>query len=304
MNLVFAGTPEFAARALEALVRAGHDVTLVLTQPDRPAGRGRELQASAVKRLAERQGLRLMQPTSLRDSAIVSAIAAQQPEVMVVAAYGLILPGTILDLPRLGCVNIHASLLPRWRGAAPIQRALLAGDAATGITVMQMDEGLDTGPILLQEAIAIRADDTAQTLHDRLAALGARLIVAALAAPMAPRPQPNEGITYAAKIAKDEARIKWSENAELIERKVRAFNPVPGACTRLDGTELKIWQAKAEREVTGVPGEVRESDANGIVVACGAGGLRLIEVQRAGSRRLPVRAFLAGFAVARGARMS
>lgn len=303
MNIVFAGTPEFAAAALDALMRAGHGVKLVLTQPDRPAGRGRHLQPSGVKRLARGRGLSVLQPLSLRDSGVVAAIAKEEPDVMVVAAYGLIVPRTLLELPRLGCINIHASLLPRWRGAAPIQRALLAADAATGITIMQMDESLDTGAILLQEAIPIRPDETAGTLHDQLAALGARLIVQALAAPFAPRPQPSEGITYAPKIEKHEAHIDWAERAEAIERKVRAFDPVPGAFTVVHGTSLKVWRARVEPRVSGTPGEVSEASAEGILVACGVGGLRLLEVQRAGGKRLPARAFLAGFHIARGARM-
>lgn len=303
MHIVFAGTPEFAAVALDALLRAGHEITLVLAQPDRPAGRGRKVQPSAAKRLAQRHGLPLLQPSSLKDGSVAAAVAAHRPEVMVVAAYGLIVPKPMLDLPRLGCVNIHASLLPRWRGAAPIQRALLAGDTATGITIMQMDQGLDTGPILLQEALPINSDDTAQTLHDRLAALGARLIVGALAAPFAPRPQDPTLATYAERIDKREGRIEWTESAQTIERKVRAFNPAPGAYTSLEGAVLKIWRATVERGVSAPPGEVCESSARGIVVACGADGLRVMELQRAGGKRLPVRAFVAGFNVARGARM-
>ena len=303
MHIVFAGTPEFAAVALDALLRAGHEIALVLTQPDRPAGRGRKLQPSAAKRLAQTHGLPLLQPSSLKDGSVTAAIAARRPEVMVVAAYGLILPKSILALPRLGCVNIHASLLPRWRGAAPIQRALLAGDTATGITIMQMDEGLDTGAILLQEALPISPDDTAQTLQDRLAALGARLIVRVVDAPFAPRPQDASQATHAEKIDKREARIEWTESAHTIERKVRAFNPVPGAYTSLGGAVVKIWHASLERGVSGPPGEVCESSATGIVVACGADGLRVMELQRAGGKRLPVRAFVAGFKVACGARM-
>lgn len=303
MKIVFAGTPEFAAVALDALIRAGHEITLVLTQPDRPAGRGRRIQPSAVKRLAQRHGLPVLQPSSLKDGGVVAAVAAHRPEVIVVAAYGLIVPKSMLALPRLGCINIHASLLPRWRGAAPIQRALLAGDTATGITIMQMDEGLDTGAILLQEALPIGPDDTAQTLHDRLAALGGRLIVQALAAPFTSRPQEAARATYAEKIDKREARIEWAESAEAIERKVRALSPAPGAQTSLEGAVLKIWRARVERGVSAPPGEVCESGATGIVVACGADGLRLMELQRAGGKRLPVRAFLAGFDVARGARM-
>ena len=300
MRIVFAGTPEFAAVALDALLNAGHDITLVVTQPDRPAGRGRKVQPSAVKHLAHTHGLELLQPRSLKEAGVTAAIVAHRPEIMVVAAYGLIVPKSILDLPRLGCVNIHASLLPRWRGAAPIQRALLAGDGATGITIMKMDEGLDTGAILFQETLAILPDDTAQTLHDRLAALGAELIVRALGAPFAPRPQDATQATYAEKIDRREARINWAESAVSIERKVRAFNPIPGAHTSLAGTVLKIWCGRLERGINAQPGEVCESGAAGIVVACGEDGLRLMELQRASGKRLPVRAFVAGCHVARG----
>jgi methionyl-tRNA formyltransferase len=209
----------------------------------------------------------------------------------------------VLALPRLGGINIHASLLPRWRGAAPIQRALIAGDTTTGITIMQMDEGLDTGPILSQEAIPIEAEDTAQTLHDRLAMLGGRLIVAALAAPRSSRPQGTTGITYAAKLDKREARIDWSESAEAIERKVRAFDPEPGAFTFCAGAMLKVWHANVERGVSGAPGEVCASGAEGMLVACGSDALRLTEMQRAGGKRLPARAFLSGYDIARGARL-
>jgi len=303
MNIVFAGTPQFAAVALDSLLSAGHDLSLVLTQPDRAAGRGRHVQSSAVKRLAQRHGLDVLQPHALSESGIAEAIAMRKPDVMVVAAYGHIIPKTLLALPRLGGVNIHASLLPRWRGAAPIQRALLAGDATTGITIMQMDEGLDTGPILLQEAIPIAADDTAQTLHDRLATLGGRLVVNALAAPPPPLAQGSTGITYAAKIDKREARIDWAESAAAIERKVRAFDPDPGACTACAGTVLKVWRATVEVGVTGTPGEICGSDATGILVACGFDGLRLTELQRSGGKRLAARAFMAGYSLPRGARM-
>ena len=303
MDIVFAGTPEFAAVALDALLGAGHEITLVLTQPDRPAGRGRKVLPSAVKRLAHRHGLPVLQPSSLKEGSVAAAVAAHRPEVMVVTAYGSIVPKSMLALPRLGCVNIHASLLPRWRGAAPIQRALLAGDTVTGITIMQMDEGLDTGAILLQEALPILPDDTAQTLHDSLAALGARLMVRALDAPFAPRPQDAAQATYAEKIGRREALIDWAESAEAIERKVRAYNPIPGAHTSLEGVALKIWRGRVERGVSAPPGEVCESRATGVVVACGADGLRLMELQRAGGKRLPVQAFVAGFHVARGARM-
>lgn len=303
MRLAFAGTPEFAGVALQALLDAGHEIALVLTQPDRPAGRGLRAQPSAVKSLAIRNGLALEQPASLKDVAIYRTISRVEPDAMVVAAYGLIVPKDLLLLPRLGCINIHASLLPRWRGAAPIQRALLAGDAATGVTIMQMDEGLDTGAILAQEAIPIEADDTAQTLHDKLADLGARLVVRVLAAPLTPRPQSSAEALYAAKVTREEARLDWRETAAAIERKVRAFNPAPCAYTELRGEPLKIWRAAVVPDVTGVPGTVCETGRGGIVVACGGGGLRLLEVQRAGGKRLPVAAFLAGTPLAAGTRL-
>lgn len=303
MSIVFAGTPEFAAVALDALVRAGHAVSLVLTRPDRPAGRGQKMQQSAVKHRAVELGLALLQPASMKDPQAAAAIAACAPDAMVVAAYGLILPRTILQIPRRGCINIHASLLPRWRGAAPIERALLAGDPSTGVTIMQMDEGLDTGPILLQEAVAISLEDTSQTLRDRLAALGAKLLVQALAAPLKPRPQEERLATYAPRIEKSEARIDWNEPAEIIERKVRAFNPEPGAYTLLNGSVLKLWRARVEGGVSSAPGEICEIAPAGMVVACGVDGLRLLELQRAGGKRLPAHAFVAGLRVARGARL-
>ena len=302
MNIVFAGTPEFAAVALEALLRAGHAVPLVLTQPDRPAGRGLKSQPSAVKSLAARHGLPVLQPTTLKDRSVIDGIVALKPDALVVAAYGLIVPQALLDALRLGGINIHASLLPRWRGAAPIQRAILAGDAQTGITIMQMDAGLDTGAILLQEAVPIGDDDTAQSLHDRLAVLGGRLIVHALSVPLAARGQDSTAATYADKIDKREALIDWNEKATIIERKVRAFNPVPGASSVFKGERIKIWRAQAERGVSAPPGTVCDAGAAGIVVACGGDGLRLLELQRAGGKRLPAAAFIAGFDMARGAR--
>lgn len=302
MRLVFAGTPPFAARALNALLTHGHDVMLVLTQPDRPAGRGLKTAASAVKAVALAQGLEVAQPASLREPGIVARLRAVGADAMVVAAYGLILPDEVLAIPRLGCVNIHASLLPRWRGAAPIQRAILAGDAETGITIMQMDRGLDTGPTLLQSAVPIARDDTAQSLHDRLADVGAELVVQALADMPHPRPQDEARATYAAKIDKREAVIDWREEAAVIERKVRAYNPVPVASTRLAGEPLKLWRAIAETG-GGEPGTVQQASPDGVLVACGAGVLRLLEVQRAGGKRLPVAAFLAGTRLSPGTRL-
>jgi methionyl-tRNA formyltransferase len=302
MRTVFAGTPEFAAQALAAVLAAGHDVPLVLTQPDRPAGRGMALQPSAVKRLAMAHGIEVFQPVSLKDGSAQERVADAAPEVMVVAAYGLILPQRVLDLPVHGCLNIHASLLPRWRGAAPIQRALEAGDAETGVCIMQMEAGLDTGPVLLRGVLPVGADETAATLHDRLAELGARLIVEALARlPLPATPQPAAGVTYAHKIDKAEATVDWRRPADAIDRQVRAFNPFPGAQARLDGQAVKIWRASPLPGV-GEIGTILAVDRSGIVVACGTGALRIEELQKAGGRRLAVREFLAGHALAAGDR--
>jgi len=302
VRLIFAGTPEFAATALLAIVDAGHDVMLVMTQPDRPAGRGMSLQLSPVKRLALERGIAVFQPSTLKDAAAQERIVATGAEVMVVAAYGLILPQAVLDLPYLGCVNIHASLLPRWRGAAPIQRALLAGDSETGVCIMQMEAGLDSGPVLLREAVPIGAEDTAGSLHDRLAELAARLIVAALARlPLAGQPQPEEGVTYAHKIGKGDALIDWSVSAAELDRQVRAFNPVPGAQASLGGEAVKVWRAAAVAG-NGEIGRILRVDRDSIVVACGAGALVVAELQKAGGRRLPVRQFLAGNPLAAGDR--
>ena len=317
MKIVFAGTPAFARVALQALLDAGFDVPLVLTQPDRPAGRGLKLQASPVKELAVARGIPVAQPRSLRldgkfpDDAAAArdALVAAAPDAMVVAAYGLILPRWVLDLPRLGCLNIHASLLPRWRGAAPIHRAIEAGDTTTGVTIMQMDEGLDTGAMLLEQAEPIASDDTTARLHDRLADLGARLIVPALraagAGTLQPRPQPADGVTYAHKIEKAEAAIDWTLPAAVIERRVRAFDPFPGATTGWRGEALKVWGARAEPDSAGVaagaaPGRVWAAGADGILVATGDGLLRLTALQRPGGKRLPVAEFLRGGPVAVG----
>ncbi|MBK7459406.1 MAG: methionyl-tRNA formyltransferase [Betaproteobacteria bacterium] len=303
MKVAFAGTPEFARVALAAIHGAGHDVPLVLTQPDRPAGRGLKLQASPVKQFAQAHGLPLAQPRSLRldgkypEEAAAARTALEQaaPDVMVVAAYGLILPPWVLALPRRGCLNIHGSLLPRWRGAAPIQRAIEAGDAETGITVMQMDAGLDTGAMLLAEALPIVPTDTSATLHDRLAALGARLIDQALAllaqGALQPRPQPAEGVTYAHKIEKAEAAIAWQAPAAVVERRLRAFDPFPGATAVLGGQPVKVWRGRVVPG-SGVPGQVLQAGEGRLVVACGQDALELLEVQLAGGRRIPAREFL------------
>ena len=300
MKLIFAGTPEFAAQSLGAILNAGHDVVLVLTQPDRPAGRGMTLQPSAVKRLALAHGIEVFQPTSLRDPVVQEKLHSAGAELMVVAAYGLILPQAVLDMPKLGCINIHASLLPRWRGAAPIQRAIEAGDAETGVCIMQMEAGLDTGPVLLSEALPIASDDTAASLHDKVAELGARLVVQAMAnMPLPSPPQPESGVTYATKIDKAEAVLDWRRTATRLERQVRAFNPFPGALAHLDGMPIKVWRALA---VAGnaAPGTVLAVGKDGIVVACGEGALRLIELQKAGGKRLAAEHFLAGTPIAAG----
>jgi methionyl-tRNA formyltransferase len=296
LRIVFAGTPDFAVPALSALHAAGHEVVAVYTQPDRPAGRGRELAAGPVKRRALELGLPIEQPATLKTAAAQDRMRSLAPDVMVVVAYGLILPQAILDIPRLGCLNIHASLLPRWRGAAPIQRAVLAGDAATGISIMLMDAGLDTGPELLRKAVAIGARETAGELHDRLAPLGAAAIVEAVAGwaggQLQPQPQPAAGMTYAAKIRKEEARIDWTQPAVVIDRQVRAFNPWPVAETRLDGEQVRIWLAEpaagqdaAARE----PGEVLEAPEGRLFVATGEGVLELLVLQFPGRKALKAR---------------
>lgn len=305
MKVIFAGTPEFAAQALAALIEAGHQIPLVLTQPDRPAGRGMKLTASPVKALALKHDLRVEQPLTLKDATAQQVVADVGADVMVVAAYGLILPQAVLTMPRLGCLNIHASLLPRWRGAAPIQRALLAGDRETGITIMQMDVGLDTGDMLLEEILPIAADDTAQTLHDKLAALGARAIVAALdrlqQGTLSPRPQDNALAIYAAKLTKEEGKIDWKQSAEQLSRSVRAYNPFPVAQAGFKGEVWRIWQAK-HAEGQGEPGEILRADKEGILVACGSGALLLTEIQKAGGKRMPAANFLAGNPVLVGER--
>ncbi len=300
MRIVFAGTPEFAAQALRAVAAAGHAIPLVLTQPDRPAGRGMAMQASPVKKLALELGLPVFQPTTLRDAQAQGTLAAIEADLMIVAAYGLILPQAVLDMPRLGCLNIHASLLPRWRGAAPIQRAILAGDPETGVCIMQMEAGLDTGPVLARATTPIAAADTAATLHDRLAELGAELMVRTLSRlPLAAEPQPREGVTYAAKIEKAEAVIDWRLPAPEIDRRIRAFNPFPGAQAVLAGTSIKLWAA-APASGQGEPGRILAADRQGVLVACGEGALRITELQKAGGKRLPAAQFLAGHALAVG----
>ena len=300
MKIAFAGTPEFAAVALRALIAAGHEVVLVLTQPDRPAGRGMKLKPSPVKQVALEHGIAVDQPEKLRTPEQQAALRAAAPEVLVVAAYGIILPQAVLDIPRHGCLNIHASLLPRWRGAAPIHRAIEAGDAETGITIMQMDAGLDTGAMLLKRAVPIADDATTATLHDTLAGLGGELIVETLAQLPAGRlqavPQPAEGVTYAHKIDKAEARLDWRRDALELARAVRAFNPFPGAVAERDGQSIKLWQAESIA-VDGAPGQILAADGDGLVIACGRGALRVTEAQKPGGRRQPVGDMLQGLAL-------
>ncbi|MFV0681528.1 methionyl-tRNA formyltransferase [Ottowia sp.] len=316
MRVAFAGTPEFARVALAALHAAGFHIPLVLTQPDRPAGRGMKLHASPVKQWALAHGIPVAQPHSLRldgkypDDAQAARAALQtaRPDVLVVAAYGLILPPWVLDLPRRGCLNIHASLLPRWRGAAPIHRAIEAGDADTGVTIMQMDAGLDTGDMLLIERLPIAPTDTTVTLHDKLATLGGRLIVQALecaaCGDLAATLQPAKGVTYAHKIEKHEAAIDWALPAAQIERRIRAFDPFPGAASVLNGENIKIWKSEIDSKQhipDGRHGAILLTSDQGITVACGGGTvLTLTELQRPGGKRLPARDFLRGCPVQAG----
>lgn len=314
MRIVFAGTPAFASQALEAILAAGHQVPLVLTQPDRPSGRGLKLTPSAVKQSALAAGIPVCQPRSLRLDGKYpeDALAAQQalheaaPDLMVVAAYGLILPEWVLALPAHGCFNIHASLLPRWRGAAPIQRAIEAGDAQTGVTIMQMDQGLDTGDMLLTRTIPITETLNAALLHDELAALGATAIVEAIAAlkrgTLTAQPQPDDGVTYAAKLDKSESALDFNQPAVALARRIRAFNPVPGSTMALPGLKdaVKVWNAVAMPEATASadsvqPGQVLQAGPHGIDIATASGVLRLLELQKAGGKRQPVAAFVQGW---------
>jgi methionyl-tRNA formyltransferase len=297
LSLIFAGTPEFSVPALEALIASRHRVLAVYTQPDRPAGRGQQVTMSAVKQCALKHQLPVEQPQTLKDPAAVARLAQWSADLMVVVAYGLLLPKQVLDTPRLGCVNIHASLLPRWRGAAPIQRAIQAGDEKSGVTIMQMDVGLDTGPMLLERETAITPRETAGTLHDRLAKLGAEAIVEALEAIAAgtaqPRKQPEEGVTYAAKIRKEEALIDWSKSAIEIDRQVRAFNPWPIAETRWNGQQLRVWEAlPLDKKTSATPGTVIATSSAGIEVATGDGTLQLTRVQLAGRKAMHAADFL------------
>jgi methionyl-tRNA formyltransferase len=316
MRLIFAGTPEFARVALEKLHGAGFDIALVLSQPDRPAGRGLKLQASAVKQWAVAQQIPVAQPRSLRldgkfpeDAAAArTAIEATQADVMVVAAYGLILPQWLLDLPQLGCLNIHGSVLPRWRGAAPIHRAIEAGDSDTGVTIMQMDAGLDTGDMLLLETLPIGPHDSTETLHDALAELGGRLVVQALQAAangsLKPVSQPTEGVSYAHKIDKREAALDWTQPVATLERRIRAFNPFPVACSTLDGESIKFWRADVLKDVlppsSAAAGEVLAVSAAGVEIAAAGGVLRVSRLQKAGGKPLDAADFLRGFEIQPG----
>ncbi len=303
MRLVFAGTPAFASAALAALRAAGHDIALVLTRPDKPAGRGMRIASSEVARLATQLGIATLKPLSFRDGEVAARLRALKTDAMVVAAYGLILPADVLALPRLGCFNIHASLLPRWRGAAPIERALLAGDDTTGVSIMQMDAGLDTGPVLLQEPYAITSRETGGSLTQALAERGAEAIVRALRSidSLARVPQDGSRASYAPKLAKAESRIDWGASNVVIDRQVRAFDPAPGAETSLADTLVKIWEALPV-EGSGAPGEILANTSGGAVVACGRGALRVIRAQRAGGRPMPADALLRGARLGPGAR--
>lgn len=314
MKIIFAGTPEFAAVALRTLCHAGFEIPLVLTQPDRAAGRGLNLHASAVKEYAIAQRIPVAQPHSLRldgrypeeARATHDLLRTTPHDLIVVAAYGLILPPTVLQIPPQGCLNIHASLLPRWRGAAPIQRAIEAGDATTGVTIMQMEAGLDTGPMLLVQALPISSTDTSASMHDKLAELGAKLILAALnrlqAGTLHATPQPETGVSYAAKIHKDEAHLNWSQDAALLARQIQAFNPAPGTSAQFNQIPIKIWRAQAISNAPHqyLPGSVLRADADGIQIACGNGILNVSELQKPGAKRLAAAEFIAGFALQDG----
>ncbi len=298
LRIIFAGTPEFAVPSLEAVTSSGHDIAAVYTQPDRPAGRGRKLTASPVKQAALAHGLTVFQPPTLRDAAAVEALGSHDADLMVVVAYGLLLPQTVLDAPRLGCVNVHASLLPRWRGAAPIQRAILAGDRETGVTIMRMEAGLDTGPMYLKRAIPIAGNDTGGSLHDKLSVLGAEALLEALPGiadgSLLPRSQDASQSTYAGKLTKEEAPIDWRRPAVEIERMIRAFDPWPVAQTRLGDVTLRLWGAElAALDASGAaPGSILAADRGGILVATADGALRITRLQPPGKRPMAAGDFL------------
>ncbi len=291
MKIIFAGTPDFAATHLQALI-SQHEVVAVYTQPDRPAGRGKKLNASPVKLLAEQNNLPIYQPQSLKDPEQHTILANLQADIMVVVAYGLILPQVVLDAPRLGCINVHGSILPRWRGAAPIQRAVEAGDKETGVTIMQMDAGLDTGAMLTITRCPIEPSETSGSLYDKLAALGAPALLSTLdklkAGTAVAVAQDNGQSTYAKKIDKAEALIAWSQPAIIIDQRIRAFSPFPAAYTEIEGLRVKIWAAQTSTQQLGTPGEIVAADDNGLLVGCGQGSLLLTEIQLAGKSRMPV----------------
>ena len=294
-KLLFAGTPDFALQSLRALYEAGYVPAAVLTQPDRPAGRGKKRTEGPVKQFAREHDVPLWQPETLRDPDVVERIAAAEPDLMIVAAYGLLLPQAVLDIPDQGCVNVHASLLPRWRGAAPVQAAIREGDAVSGVTLMQMESGLDSGPLLASAATDLGPDETAGTLHDRLATLGGELLVenidAILEGTLEAIPQDDTLATYAGKIRKQDAVIDWNLSAGQISRMIRAFDPAPGASFELDGETIKCWRAEAVEAVEGPPGTIVSAGKDGVIVTCGEGALRLIEVQRPGRRRVTAAEF-------------
>jgi methionyl-tRNA formyltransferase len=303
MKIIFAGTPDFAVPTLSALIAGGHQITMVLTQPDRPSGRGMKLKASPVKQLALQHQLAVFQPETLKDTEVQARIAAEQADAMVVAAYGLIIPEVVLEMPRYGCFNVHASLLPRWRGAAPIQRALLAGDQETGVTIMEVVRALDAGDMIVHGTLPITETDTAQTLHDGLAAIGAELMLDAMNrleqdGKLPATPQDESLVTYAQKLDKAEASMDWTKSAMDLSRQVRAFNPFPVAHAMLHGEICRIWMARAIQGV-GHPGQIVDI-ADGIKAGCGEGLLVIEELQMPGGRRLPAKDFLTGHALKAG----
>jgi methionyl-tRNA formyltransferase len=306
LKILFAGTPQFAAKALEAILGAQHEVVVVLTQPDRPAGRGMQLTASPVKQLALQHNLPVLQPNTLKDIDIQRQLANYNADVMVVAAYGLLLPRPVLEMPRYGCLNIHASLLPRWRGAAPVQRAILAGDHETGVTIMQMDEGLDTGDMLLMRPCRIDSSDTAATLLDKLTVIGAEAVLEALnrlcTGELKPETQDSTKATYANKLAKTEAALDWNKTSDQLQRAVHAYNPFPVANATLNQATIKIWQATAQPGQQGDPGQVLSVSKQGILVACGEGALNLEVLQRPNNKAMSASQFIQGFPVKAGDR--
>lgn len=302
MKIVFMGTPDFALASLQELEKAGHQILAVYSQPPRPAGRGYGLKPSPVQAYADQRGWEVRTPKTLKTPSTQEALAALSPDVIVVAAYGLILPGTVLTIPPLGCINVHGSLLPRWRGAAPLQRALLAGDSETGITIMKMDEGLDTGPMLRQESIPLSSSTTFTDLHDEMATLGGRLLIQTLEdlekGLITPLPQPSEGITYAAKLEKQEGLLSWTLSAEDLERKVRALNPWPGVWFQQGDQRIKVFQAEIFPHLQkGLPGEILDEN---LLIQCAQGALRPLELQKAGGKRLPIKEFLRGHPLPQG----